>query len=133
MMSGLDGIFRFPSPWQEFADPIGRVAIGHTSQDIGEPGIGFDAIELRRFDQRAEDGPSFSTAIAACKQVVLAAESDRADRAYRMASASVLRAGSWASWLSSQRRRFSTREADSFRRAASRQCGAFPRTSASMA
>lgn len=82
MMSGLDGIFRFPSPWQEFADPIGQVAIGHTSQDIGEPGIGFDAIELRRFDQRAEDSPSFSTVIAACKQVVLPAEGDRADRAF---------------------------------------------------
>jgi len=82
MMSGLDGIFCFPSPWQEFADPIGRVTIGHASQDIGEPGIGFDAIELRRFDQRAEESPAFSTAIAAGEQVVLAAEGNRSDRSF---------------------------------------------------
>ena len=76
-MSGLDRICGFPCPRQEIAETVRGVAIGHSLQDIGEVGVGFDAIQLRGFDQRAEDGPAPGAAIAAGEQMVLAAKGHR--------------------------------------------------------
>ena len=81
-MSDLDRICDFPRPWQEIAEAVGGVAIGHPLKDVGEICVGFDTIEFRAFDQRAEDGPAFCASIAACKQMVLAAKGDGADGAF---------------------------------------------------
>ena len=80
-MSDLDGILGFPGPWQQFGEPVCGIAIGHTLEDIGEVGVGLDAVQFCRFDQRAEDRPAVCSAIAAGEQMVLASERDGPDRA----------------------------------------------------
>ena len=44
---------RLPAPWQEFVDPVDRVATDPLDH-IGEPGLRLNTIELAGFDQRVE-------------------------------------------------------------------------------
>jgi hypothetical protein len=46
-----------------------------------EIGVGIDAVELARLDQRSDHGPMLGTAIGAREQCVLAIKCDRTDRA----------------------------------------------------
>ncbi len=42
---------RRPGPGQEFVDPVDRVAVGNTREDVGEIGLRVDAVQLRSLDQ----------------------------------------------------------------------------------
>ena len=79
--SGLDMNLRFPNPWQQILETVDWVTIDHPREHVGEVSVGFDAVEFAGFDQRTDDRPTLTTSVTACKQVVLAAERHRADRA----------------------------------------------------
>jgi hypothetical protein len=78
--SGLDMNPRFPGPRQQFVEAVDGVTID-PREHVGEVSIGFDAVEFAGLDQRTDDRPTVTTAVTACKQVVLATERHRADRA----------------------------------------------------
>jgi len=80
-MSALDGISRFPRPWQQFIEPVDGMTVDHALKNVGDVGIGFDVVELGGLDQRADDGPAVAAAVAAGEQMVLAPEGDGTDRA----------------------------------------------------
>ena len=44
-----------PAPWQQLVDPVGRV-VGDTGEDVGEVGLRIHAVQLRRLDDRVENG-----------------------------------------------------------------------------
>jgi hypothetical protein len=52
--------------------------IGQAGEDVGEPGLGVDAVQLRGFDQRVHGGRAFATAIRAGEGPVVATDRDRA-------------------------------------------------------
>ena len=45
-------------------------------EDVGEPGLRVDIVELRGLDQRVDDGDARAAAIRAARQPCLAAERD---------------------------------------------------------
>jgi hypothetical protein len=44
-----------PVPWQKVSDPFGGI-IGQPSEDIGEPGLGVDVVELGCLDEGVDGG-----------------------------------------------------------------------------
>lgn len=75
VMSGLDRFSLFPCPRQEFVETVGGVSVDHALKDVGEVCVRLDVIELRGFDQRTQDRPAITSAVAAREEMVLAAES----------------------------------------------------------
>jgi len=71
----------FPRPRQELGDTIGWVAINHAPEHVFEVGVGFDVIQLARFDERADRRPACAAAVGSGEEMVLAAKSNGADRA----------------------------------------------------
>jgi len=55
------------------------MAIGHALEDVLEVGEGLDAVELGGGDERCRGGPASWAAVAACEEMVLAAEGDGTD------------------------------------------------------
>ena len=43
------------TPRHEFVE-LGDLVLGDAAQNVGEPGLGIDTVEFRRFDQRVGDG-----------------------------------------------------------------------------
>jgi hypothetical protein len=80
-MSALDGFSGFPIPRKEFVEAIDGMSVAHALENVGKICVGLDAIEFAGFDERAQDRPAVSAAVAAGEEMVLAAEADRADRA----------------------------------------------------
>lgn len=58
------------------------VAIGQAVEHILEIGVGFIIVEFCHRDQRCGNSPSVGAAAGASEQVVLAAQSDRADGSF---------------------------------------------------
>src|SRR5260370_27113285 len=77
--SGLDMNLWFPSPRQQFVESVDGMSIDHAHEYVVQVSVGFYAVEFAGFDQRADDCPTTSAAVTACKQMVLAAECHRAD------------------------------------------------------
>ena len=69
-------------PWQEIVDLAVEMTIDDLGYDVGEVGLGIDAVELAGLDQRGDDCPVFATAIGTSKECVLAVQCDRPDRAF---------------------------------------------------
>src|SRR6266702_4011113 len=78
--SGLDMNLLFPSPRQQFVEAVNRMSVDHAREHVAQVSIGFDAVELAGFNQRAGDCPAFASTVAACEEMVLPAERHRADR-----------------------------------------------------
>lgn len=55
--------------------------ISDACEDIGEPGLRIDIIELGGLDQRVDDGGTLPAAVGTAEQPRLAAERDAAERA----------------------------------------------------
>ena len=55
--------------------------IGDAGEDIGEPGLRIDIVELRGLDQGVDDRTALPAAVGAAEQPRLAAERDAAERA----------------------------------------------------
>lgn len=68
-----------PVPRQQFMESVGRMSLDHAGEHVAQPGVGFDAVELGRLDQRADHRPAMAAAIAAGEQMILPAESHRTD------------------------------------------------------
>lgn len=58
------------------------MTVGHTGEDIGEPGMGFDGVKFGGFDEGSHGCPALAAAVTACEQMVLAAERDGSDGAF---------------------------------------------------
>src|SRR5271166_1986050 len=54
------------------------MSVNHALEHVDEIGVRLDAIEFGGFDQRADDRPPLAAAVASRKQMVLAAERNRA-------------------------------------------------------
>lgn len=80
MSSGLDRMMSVPSPRQQFVETVDRMSADHSLQHVTQVCVRLDVIELARLDQRTENCPSSSAAVATGKEVVLAAERHRSDR-----------------------------------------------------
>ena len=52
--------------------------LGDAGEDVGEPGLGIDVVELGGDDQAVDDGGTLAAAIGAGEQPRLAAEGDAA-------------------------------------------------------
>ncbi len=59
---------------------VGMTADG-PGDDVGEIGMGLDAIELCAFDERCDDGPMLRTAVEPAKRRILSDQGQRPDRA----------------------------------------------------
>lgn len=55
--------------------------IGDAGEDIGEPGLRIDIVELGGLDEGVDDGGALAAAIGAAEQPCLAAKRDAAQRA----------------------------------------------------
>ena len=82
---GMDGSGRgkllklMPGPGEEILEPSCGM-IGQAGEDVGEPGLRVDAVELGGFDERVHGGRTFATAIGAGEGPVVAADGDAAQR-----------------------------------------------------
>ena len=56
--------------------------IGDTSDDVGEPSLGIDAVEAGGLDERVHDGGSAAAFVGAGEGIVLAPKSRRTDGAF---------------------------------------------------
>src|SRR5579884_1783737 len=65
---------------EKFAEPVDRVAENKAGGDVGEVGLGIDAVEFAGLDEGGEDCPVLATAVGAREQRILAVERERADR-----------------------------------------------------
>jgi hypothetical protein len=65
---------RFPSPRQQFVETVDGMSIDHAREHVVQVSVGLDAVEFAGFDRRTDDRPTLTTAVTACKQVVLATE-----------------------------------------------------------
>ena len=54
---------------------------GDAGEDVGEPGLRIDIVELGGLDQRVDDRGALPTAVGAAEQPGLASERDAAERA----------------------------------------------------
>jgi hypothetical protein len=68
-------VFRVPVPRQQVADPFRRV-IQHPCQDIGEPGLRIDVVELGGGDERVEGGCPLAAFVGASEGPVAAPDRD---------------------------------------------------------
>src|SRR5918994_1479834 len=66
-----------PAPGEEVLEPPCGM-IGQAGEDVGEPGLRVDAVQLRGFDQRVYGGRAFATAIRAGEGPVVATDRDPA-------------------------------------------------------
>ena len=75
--SGGDALRRRPHafPGQQLIQPVDRM-LADACEDIAQPGLGLEAVELGRSYQRVEDRGPVAAGIAAGEQPVLAAERD---------------------------------------------------------
>ena len=80
--SGLDMIFIFPGPRQQFIEAVDGMPVDHAREHIAQVGVGFDAVEFAGFDQRTDDRPPVTATVASGKEMVLPPERHRADRAF---------------------------------------------------
>ena len=67
--SGLSGgstAFCAPVPGQQFGDPLGRI-IGHSRENISEPGLRIDIVELGGLDQSIDGGGAVAALVGAAK------------------------------------------------------------------
>ena len=69
--------FGFPVPGEELVQPRLR-HLGDAGEDVGEPGLRVDVVELGGADQRVHHRCSLAAAIGAGEQPGLASETDRA-------------------------------------------------------
>ena len=69
-----------PVPGQQLVEPGGGV-IGDAGEDVGEPGLRVDVVELGGDDQGVHEGGALTAAIGAGEEPGLAAEGDAAQRA----------------------------------------------------
>jgi hypothetical protein len=75
--SGRDGRpCRRPAPREEVVQLASRV-VGQAGEDVGEPGLRVDAVELRGLDQGVHGGRAFAAAIGAGEGPVVAADPER--------------------------------------------------------
>ena len=51
-----------PLPGQEFVQAVLRVS-GHAGEDIGQPSLGVDVVELGRHDESDHDGGTLGTTV----------------------------------------------------------------------
>jgi hypothetical protein len=58
------------------------MSVDHPREHGAKVSVGLDAVQLAGFDQRTEDRPAYSAAVAPGKEVVLAPERHGADRAF---------------------------------------------------
>ncbi len=80
LIGGLVGLAQeLPFPGQQFVQ-VRSGKIGDTGEDVGEPVLGTDAIELARFNQRSQQCPILSALVATSEQGVLGIELDRPHR-----------------------------------------------------
>ena len=68
-----------PIPRQQVVDPL-RGVILQTRQDIGEPSLWVDVVELGGLDQRVDCGGALAAYIGACEGPVVTAECDSTER-----------------------------------------------------
>src|SRR5438128_11764757 len=68
-----------PVPGHQLVDALGRVG-SEAREDVAQPGLGIDAVELGGLSQRIDGGGSFAALVATGEKPVLAAESDGTDR-----------------------------------------------------
>jgi hypothetical protein len=66
-------------PGEKFIDAGLRMAVDDPGEDVGEVGLGIDAVELASLDERGDDGPMFSAAIGAGEERILAIEGNGTD------------------------------------------------------
>lgn len=81
MASGLDRLCGLPVPRQQLIDSIYRMSVDHAIEHVAQIGVGFDAVHLAGFDQRAQRRPSGATLIGARKKMILSAKCNGTDRA----------------------------------------------------
>ena len=62
-----------PIPGQEFVDPPGGMIL-QSRQDIGEPSLRVDVVELGGFDERVDGGGATAAVIRSCEYPVVAAD-----------------------------------------------------------
>ena len=70
----------FPVPGQEFVETRRRV-VGDAAQNVGEPRLRIDAIELGGSNQGVDCSGALAATIGTCEQPRLSAESDTAQSA----------------------------------------------------
>lgn len=71
-----------PVPGQEFREARHR-QISDPLEDLGQPGLWVDVVELSRADQRVEGGCALTTAVGAAEEPCLSPEGDAAQCALR--------------------------------------------------
>ena len=69
--------FGLPVPGEEFVQS-GLRLLGDAIEDVGEPGLGVDVVELGGTDQGVHHRRPLAAAIGACEEPGLASERDRA-------------------------------------------------------
>ena len=74
---GVLDLSGFPGPGQELVDALGRV-IGQALQNIGQPRVWVDVIELRGLDQGVDRGRTPTPRVRARKDPILAPDGDAA-------------------------------------------------------
>jgi hypothetical protein len=67
-------------PGKQFVQSRRRPAIDELREDVGEPVLGANAIELARLNQRSQQCPIFGAVVATSKQGVFGIELDRSHR-----------------------------------------------------
>ncbi len=65
----------FPFPGEQFVEPVDGV-VGDARDDVGEPCLGFDAVQPGGLDEGIEDGGAMVAGVGAGEEIVLAAEMD---------------------------------------------------------
>jgi hypothetical protein len=52
-----------PGPREQLIETVDRIAGDESGEDVGEIGLGIDAVEFAGFDERSEDCPVLATAV----------------------------------------------------------------------
>ena len=71
--------FGLPVPGEEFVQAVLRL-LGDAGEDVGEPGLGVDVVELRGADESVHHRRPLAAAIGAGEEPGLASERDAAQR-----------------------------------------------------
>ena len=69
-----------PSPRQEFVQAIVRPKVDEADENIGQIGLGLDAVQFTGLYQRSQDRPTFGAVIMTREESILAGKSLRAHR-----------------------------------------------------
>ncbi len=72
---------RFPCPGQQIVDALGRV-IRQPRQDVGQPRLGIDVVELCGLDQRVDSGGAVAARVGATECPVAPSDGDAAQGAF---------------------------------------------------